>query len=74
MKTNGLCALNDSHFHTSSGVIILMADPPTVITAYLRILLERDLALNLVTFTWVMDGNAPGYKFIMRVDRIDCCS
>ena len=61
VQANGLCALIDSHIHTSSGAIILMADSPSsVITAYLRILLEQNLALNLCTFTWVMYGNASG--------------
>lgn len=61
VQANGLCALIDSHIHTSSGAIILMADSPSsLITAYLRILLEQNLALNLCTFTWVMYGNASG--------------
>ena len=78
MKTNGpLCTQRQSlgrqagrqWCHHSAG-----RSSHSLITAYLRILLERDLALNLVTFTWVMHGNAPGYKHIMRVDVIDCCS
>lgn len=61
VQTNGLCALIDSHIHTNSGAIILMADSPSsLITAYTRMLLEQNLVLNLGTFTWVQYGNASG--------------
>lgn len=59
VQTNGLCALIDSHIHTNSGAVILMADSPSsLITAYSRILLGQHLVLNLGTFTWVKYGNA----------------
>ena len=54
VQTNGLCALIDSHVHNNNGAIIVMADSPNnLINVYCRMLLEQNLVLNLVTFTWV---------------------
>ena len=40
VETNGSCAFIDSHIHTSSGAIILMANSPgSLVTANSRILL-----------------------------------
>ena len=47
-RTNGFCALIDSHVHTSSGAIILIANSPSsLVTANSRILPEQNLAFNL---------------------------
>lgn len=54
VQTNGLSALIDSHVHNNNGAIIVMSDSPNnLINDYSRILLEQNLVLNLVTFTWV---------------------
>ena len=54
VHTNGLCALIDSQVHNNNGAIIVMADSPNnLINVYSRMLLEQNLVLNLVTFTWV---------------------
>lgn len=51
VETNGFCALTDSHVHTSSGAIILIANSPSsLVTANSRILPEQNLAFNLGTF------------------------
>ena len=51
VETNGFCALIDSHVHTSSGAIILIANSPSsLVTANSRILPEQNLAFNLGTF------------------------
>lgn len=47
VETNGSCAFIDSHIHTSSGAIILMANSPSSLVTFL---LEQSLALNLGTF------------------------
>lgn len=51
VETNGFCPLIDSHVHTSSGAIILIANSPSsLVTANSRILPEQNLAFNLGTF------------------------
>lgn len=52
VQTYGLCALID--VHSNNGAIVVMADSPNnLINVYSRMLLEQNLVLNLVTFTWV---------------------
>ena len=58
VQSNGLCALIDSHIHNGKGAIIMMADcASTLINAYSLMLLERNLVLNIGTFTWVHYSN-----------------
>lgn len=43
VETNGFCALIDSHVHTSSGAIILIANSPSsLVTANSRNLPEQN--------------------------------
>ena len=48
VETNGFCALIDSHVHTSSGAIILIANSPSsLVTANSRILPEQTEGENV---------------------------